>query len=161
MNLLQRRPLAASAPSQTPRRVLLGGLGLLLFAYGQFEQAVFAALGQLWQGVGPLAGPGAGATGELNGLSTHGLPVGITYRLLYCGLSGLMLHVLLRGRRTWWVVGGYAVALSGSMVLLVLGQQAGWPVARAQGHQVLDLVCSPLPLVAGYVLRTLPGGIRS
>jgi hypothetical protein len=60
---------------------------------------------RLWQRVLPLLGTVDGSNAALNGLSTHGLPVGITYRLLYCGMSLLVLHVLLRGRHTRWAVG--------------------------------------------------------
>jgi len=161
MNQLESPPLSPLGLSNTPRRVLLGGLGLLLFALGQFEESVFAFLVYLWQRVLPLTGPVSKGALAPDGLSTHGLPVGITYRLLYCGLSVLVLYVLLRGRHTWWVVGSYGIALTVSMVLLLVGQQAGWALASLQGHQLLDLVCSPLPLLAGYVLRTLPGSLKT
>jgi len=154
MNPLETHP---QAPSNMPRLMLLGVLGLLLFALGQFQESVFALLMRLWQQMLHLSGQAAGGTMAPNGLSKHGLPVGITYRLLYCGLSVLILHVLLRGRRTWWIAGGYGVALTVGMVLLLVGKLAGWPLALSKGYYVLGLVCSPLPLLVGYMLKTLPG----
>jgi hypothetical protein len=46
------------------------------------------------------------------------------------------------------------------MTLLVLGQQASWALANQQGHHLLDLGCSPLALLAGYVLVTVQGSAK-
>jgi hypothetical protein len=138
--------LASCIAQKWPRRGLLLGLGLLLFALGQFQDAVFAGLMYAWQ----LVPGGTKSAGQ--GLSTHGLPVGISYRLLYCGLSTLTLHILLHGRATRLVAAGYALTLLASMLLLLLGQRMTLPLASEQGHRLLDLICSPLPLLLVYAI---------
>jgi hypothetical protein len=143
-----------SAPSAPVRlsgrhKLALGGLALLLFGLGQFDEAVFAGLSAGWQGLLPRVG------GVVPGLSTHAWPVALSYRLLYVGGSVGFLHVALHGRGTKWLTGSYAAALTLSVLLLLVGQRTGLAVVSAQGHRLLDLVCSPLALLLGYVLFTL------
>jgi hypothetical protein len=151
--------LALSLPQPWPRRGLLLGLGLLLFALGQFEEAVFAGLTHVWQLVPDALSPADWRQGQPSGLSTHGLPVGISYRLLYCGLSVLVLHVLLRGRTTRLVAMSYASALLLSWLLLLLGQRMSSILASEQGHRLLDLLCSPLPMLLAYAI-TIVGNLN-
>jgi len=144
--------LAESAAQKWPRRALLLGLGLLLFALGQFQDAVFAGLTYAWHFLPNGTGPADGSQTQPPGLSTHGLPIGISYRLLCCGLSTLILHVLLRGRATRLVAAGYTLALLASLLLLLLGQRMSLPLASEQGHRLLDLICSPLPMLLAYAM---------
>lgn len=129
-------------------RGLLGAalIGLLL-SLGLLEADVFAALGRLWHpGSAPAAVPG---------LTTHGLPVALSYRLLYAVLNVALLHLLLRGRFTRVAaasyIGGYAVSVG----LLVLGQWAGRPAAAIAAHRVLDVLSSPLPILFAFPLAVL------
>jgi hypothetical protein len=136
----------AESTQKWPRRWLLLGLGLLLFALGQFQDTIFAGLTHIWQLV-----PG-GTRSTDQGLSTHGLPVGVSYRVLYCSLSTLILHVLLRGRVTSLVSIGYVLSLLVSLALLLAGRYMSLPLANEQGHRLLDLVCSPLPMLLAYAI---------
>ena len=120
--------------------VLVGALAGL----GLFEEAVFAALGQLWH-------PGRAAA-AVPGLTTHGLPVAVSYRLLYAMLNVALLHVLLRGRYTATAGLGYAAGYAVSVGLLLLGRQAGLPAAATTAHRLLDLLSSPLPVLFAYPL---------
>jgi hypothetical protein len=138
--------LAESTTQKWPRRWLLLGLGLLLFALGQFQDTIFAALTHIWQ----LVPGGMRSVGQ--GLSTHSLPVGISYRVLYCSLCTLILHVLLRGRATPLVSIGYVLSLLVSLLLLFAGRYMNLPLANEQGHWLLDLVCSPLPMLLAYAV---------
>ena len=136
------------------RRLVIVGLALFLFCLGQFQELVFTGLTTGWQAVQQALGlSAAGPTG--GSLSTHGLVVGLTYRLLYVLLSILLLHLLIRGRGTRFVVVGYVVGLGLSMGLLLLGQRAGLPLATEQGHRLLDLLSSPLAWVLFYGLLRL------
>jgi hypothetical protein len=134
------------------QKLALAGLGLALFGLGQFDEDIFAGLSAGWQGLVTSVG---GTSGVVPGLSTHALPVALSYRLLYSGASVAFLHVALHGRGTKWLAGTYAAALTVSMVLLLLGQLASLPLASAQAHRLLDLVSSPLALVGSYALFTL------
>ena len=147
--------LAESTKQKWLRRGLLLGLGLLLFALGQFQEAVFSSLTHAWQLVPDALGSAGWLQGQPSSLSTHGLPVGISYRLLYCGLSALILHMLLRGHATRLVTAGYAAALLLSLLLLLLGQRMSLPLASEQGHRLLDLICSPLPMLLPYFIRVV------
>lgn len=126
--------------------MLVVGLVVVLAGLGLFEEAVFAALGQLWY-PGSAAGPAA-----VPGLTTHGLPVASSYRLLYAGLNVALLHVLLRGRYTRAAGLGYAAGYAVSVGLLLLGRQAGLPAAAVTAHRLLDLLSSPLPVLFAYPL---------
>lgn len=122
---------------------LVGGL----LSLGLFEADVFAILGRLWHpGGAPVAVPG---------LTTHGLPVAISYRLLYALLNLALVQLLLRGRFTKAAGAGYAVGYVLSVGLLVLGQRAGLPAAAIAAHQVLDVLSSPLPVLFALPLAML------
>ncbi len=131
------------------------GLGLALFGMGQFDEGVFALLTRAWQDVLSGLGPAQAQWVEPSGLSTHGVLVGLSYRLLYILLSIALLHVLLRGRHTRAIALGYGLAFGLSLVLLLLGQRAGLPLVSVQGHRLLDLLSSPLALVLLYGLILL------
>jgi len=156
----QAPPLVAcvSSPPTKARfswleKLTLLGLGLLLFGLGQFDAVVFAGLSFGWQVlVASLGGAPSGVLPGASGLSTHALPVALSYRLLYTGVSLYFLHVALRGRGTKWLASGYAVVLTVSMLLLLLGQRTGSTFASAQAHRLLDLVCSPLAFLGSYVI---------
>lgn len=127
-------------------RLLVAVLVVALAGLGLFEEAVFAALGHLWH-------PGsAAASAALPGLTTHGLPVAISYRLLYAVLNVALLHVLLRGRYTTTAGLSYAAGYAVSVGLLLLGRQAGLPAAATTAHRLLDLLSSPLPVLFAYPL---------
>lgn len=119
----------------------------LLLGLGLFEEEVFAALGRLWH-------PG-GAPAAVPGITTHGLPVAISYRLLYAVLNVALLRVLLRGRYTKAAVVAYAAGYVAGAGLLWLGQRAGGPIASLTGHRVLDVLSSPLPVMFAYPLALL------
>jgi hypothetical protein len=144
------RPLQFSA--SWFRKLGLATLGLLLFGLGQFEQLVFAVLAQAWQAL--LPGAGATAWGVVPGLSTHVLPVAVSYRLVYVAVSVLLLHVWLRGQAIIWIALMYASALALSVGLLLAGHVSGLALAPA-AHHLLDLVSSPLALVLAYGIVTL------
>lgn len=128
------------------RRLLVATLIILLASVGMFEEAVFAALGQWWH-------PGtAAAAAAVSGLTTHGLPVAISYRLLYAALNVALLHVLLHGRCTAAAGLAYAAGYAVSVGLLLLGRQAGLPAAATTAHRLLDLLSSPLPVLLAYPL---------
>lgn len=145
-----------SPPSNPPRRLNAGvrwaGLGFfggLLVLLGQFQEQVFAGLGRLGGVVGL-----PGALGPARGLSQHSLPSSVIYHLLYAGASIGVLHLLLRGRGTWRVVGGFGAALLLGTALVVAGRLAGGAALAAQGHLLLDFASSPLALLAGYALAS-------
>lgn len=148
-------PGSSARPRPRPawgRRLLVAALIALLLGLGLFEETVFAALGRLWHpGGGPVAVPG---------ITTHGLPVAASYRLLYAGLNVALLHLLLRGRYTKAAVGSYAAGYAASAGLLLLGQRAGWPVAAVTGHRVLDVLSSPLPVLFAYPWAALAGAAK-
>ncbi len=121
----------------------------LLLGLGLFEEEVFTALGHLWH-------PG-GAPAVVPGITTHGWPVAISYRLLYAVLNVALLHLLLHGRYTVAAVLGYAAGYVAGAGLLWLGQRAGLPVAALTGHRVLDVLSSPLPVMFAYPLALLAG----
>jgi len=121
---------------------------VLLLGLGLFEDEVFAALGRLWH-------PGGGAPAAVSGLTTHGLPVAISYRLLYAALNVALLHLLLRGRATKAAVAGYAVGYAAGAGLLLLGHRAGLPGATVMAHRLLDVLSSPLPIMVAYPLALL------
>ncbi|RIY13473.1 hypothetical protein D0T11_02220 [Hymenobacter rubripertinctus] len=134
--------------------MLLVSLALFLFCLGQFQELAFAGLTTGWQAVQHAFG--VSAAGPASGsLSTHGLVVGLAYRLLYVLLSILLLHLVLRGQGTRFVALGYAGGLGLSVGLLLLGQRAGLPLATEQGHRLLDLLSSPLAWVLFYGLLRL------
>lgn len=145
-------PVAANKLS-AERLVVALALGLALFGLGQFDEPVFGVLSRGWQAVVGGIGPAAQWLVQPSGLSTHGLVVGLTYRLLYMGVSITLLHVLLRGRHTHAIVLGYALALGLILGLLLLGQRADW--AAVQGHRLLNLISSPLALLLLYGLVLL------
>jgi hypothetical protein len=149
---------SVSAPPTPARfsgrqKLVLVALGLALFGLGQFDEAIFAGLSAGWRGL--VASVGGTPSAVVPGLSTHALPVALSYRLLYTGVSIGFLHVALHGRGAKWLAISYAVALTLSMGLLSLGQLASLPLASAQAHRLLDIVCSPLALLCGYALFTL------
>ena len=127
------------------RRLLVATLIILLASLGMFEEAVFAALGQWWH-------PGTAAAAAAPGLTTHGLPVAISYRLLYAALNLALLHVLLHGRCTAAAGLAYVAGYAVSVGLLLLGRQAGLPAAATTAHRLLDLLSSPLPVLLAYPL---------
>ncbi|WP_236943119.1 hypothetical protein [Hymenobacter sp. PAMC 26628] len=118
----------------------------MLVLLGQFQEEVFTVLTRAWWAAGAPGAPG---------LSQHGLPASVTYHLLYAGASAGALHVLLRGRGTRWVVGGFSAALVAGLGLLAWGHAAHWPVATEQGHLLISAASSPLALLAGYALALL------
>ena len=140
----------AAAPPAWPRRLLVAALAAALLGLGLFEETVFAALGHLWH-------PGGGAPAAVPGLTTHGWPVALSYRLLYAGLNVALLHLLLRGRGTKAAALGYAAGYAAGAGLLWLGQRAGLPIASLTGHRVLDVLSSPLPVLFAYPLALLAG----
>ena len=131
------------------------GLGLVLFGLGQFDEVVFAGLTRGWQAGLVQLGPAAQRLMQPSGLSTHGVLVGLSYRLLYVLVSLLLLQVLLRGRHTRASALAYALAFGLSLGLLLLGQRAGLAGAAVQGHRLLDLLSSPLALLLLYGLALL------
>ena len=131
------------------------GLGLVLFGLGQFDEFVFAGLTRGWQAGLAQLGPAAQRLMQPSGLSTHGVAVGLSYRLLYVLVSLLLLHVLLRGHHTRASALAYALAFGLSLGLLLLGQRAGLAGAAVQGHRLLDLLSSPLALLLLYGLALL------
>ena len=142
--------MAPASPSPRPawgRRLLVAALIVLLLGLGLFEEEVFATLGRLWH-------PGGGAPAAVPGLTGHGWPVAISYRLLYAMLNVALLHLLLRGRYTKAAVAGYAVAYAASVGLL-LSQRAGLPAAAVTAHRLLDVLSSPLPVMFAYPLAIL------
>jgi len=145
--------MSLSSPIRPPaawsRRLLVAGLVGLLAGLGLFEEAVFAALGHLWHPGRPAA------AAALPGLTTHGLPVAISYRLLYAVLNVALLHVLLHGRSTKGALAGYAAGYVVSVLLLLLGQRAGLPAATTTAHRLLDVLSSPLPLMFAYPFALL------
>ncbi|MFD1469530.1 XrtX-associated membrane protein [Hymenobacter caeli] len=146
-------PASPPGPGPGPaggRRLLVAGLIALLLGLGLFDEAVFAALGRLWH-------PGGGAAAAVPGLTTHGWPVAISYRLLYAGLNVALLHLLLGGRYTKAAALGFAGGYAAGAGLLWLGQRAGLPVAALTGHRVLDVLSSPLPVMFAYPLALLAG----
>jgi hypothetical protein len=157
MNQTATLVAGVSAPPTPARfsgyqKLALVGLGLLLFGLGQFDEDIFAGLSAGWQGLVTSVG---GTSGVVSGLSTHALPVALSYRLLYTGVSVGFLHVALRGRGTKWLAGSYTAALTISLLLLLVGQRASLSLASVQAHRLLDLVCSPLALLISYALFTL------
>ncbi|WP_019946927.1 XrtX-associated membrane protein [Hymenobacter aerophilus] len=130
-------------------------LGLVLFGLGQFDEPVFTVLTRGWQAVVGGLGPTAQRLVQPSGLSTHGVIVGLTYRLLYMLVSIALLHVLLRGRHTRAIVLGYALAFGLSLALLLLGQRGGVEWAAVQGHRLMDLISAPLALLLLYGLVLL------
>lgn len=152
----ENQPATVTANRLGPWRLLAAlGLGLGLFALGQFDETVFAALTRGWQAVLGSLGPTAQPLVQPSGLSTHGVVVGLTYRLLYVLVSIMLLHVLLRGRHTRALVLGYAGAFVLSLALLLFGQRTGWVGATVQGHRLLDVLSSPLALLLFYGLGVL------
>lgn len=127
----------------------MAALVALLFGLGLLEDKVFTALGHLWH-------PG-GAQAAVPGITTHGLPVAISYRLLYAVLNVALLHLLLRGRYTKAAVLAYAAGYVTGASLLWLGQRVGLPIAALTGHRVLDVLSSPLPVMFAYPLALLTG----
>lgn len=132
----------------------LAFFAVVLVVLGQFQEEVFAVLTHLWRAPGALVG-GAVPTPGAPGLSQHSLPASVTYHLLYAGASAGALHVLLRGRGTRWVVGGFGVALVLGVGLLAAGRAGHWPTATEQGHLLIGAASSPLALLAGYALALL------
>ncbi len=149
-------PATAATGRLGPGRLLAAlALGLALFALGQFDESVFTALTHGWQVVLGGLGPVAQRLVQPSGLSTHGVLVGLTYRLIYIVVSLVLLHVLLRGRHLRAIALGYALLFALSLVLLLLGQRAGWAFATVQGHRLMDLLSSPLGLLLLYGLALL------
>lgn len=149
---------AIAQPALSQRRLLLLIVGGALFLWGQFEEPVFALLTSGWHMVFSWVGQpawGAARHAAVPGLTTHGLPVAMSYRVLSCSLSVLLLHLLLRGHRIRWIAGFYSVALVASMLLLLLGREANLPFATQQGHGLLDLICSPVAVLLTYVCLAL------
>lgn len=140
---------ASVARSPGPYRLLVAALVALLLGLGLFEEEVFDALGRLWH-------PG-GAPAAVPGITTHGWPVAISYRLLYAVLNVALLHLLLHGRYTVAAVLAYAAGYAAGAGLLWLGQRAGLPIAALTGHRVLDVLSSPLPVMFAYPLALLMG----
>lgn len=136
-------------PAAWSRRLLVAGLVVLLAGLGLFEEAVFAALGHLWH-------PGCpAAAAAVPGLTTHGLPVAISYRLLYAVLNVALLHLLLHGRYTKGALASYAAGYAVSVGLLLLGRLAGLPTAATTAHRLLDVLSSPLPVMFAYPFALL------
>lgn len=138
---------SVSPPAARSRRLLVAGLVVLLAGLGLFEEAVFAALGHFWHPGRPAA--------ALPGLTTHGLPVAISYRLLYAVLNVALLHLLLHGRYTKGALVSYAAGYAVSVGLLLLGRQAGLPAAATTAHRLLDMLSSPLPVMFTYPFALL------
>lgn len=135
------------------RYLAVGGLGVVLLLFGQFDEWLFAELTRVWHSVFTLFG--YTSPPPVQHLSTHSLPVAISYRLLYAGCSVLLLHVLLRGQATRWLIGGYLAILLVSFLLLLVGRATGLAFATWQAHWLLDLLSSPLAVLLVYVLATL------
>jgi hypothetical protein len=139
-------------------------LGVILFGMGQFEQQVFAGLTWLWgSGISlshlPLREEVLQA-GTQAQLTTHGLPVALTYRLLYLLLSLRLLKVLLRGQHLQVIVLAYSVAFLAALTLLLAGKSLPWDLGAVLGHQLLDFLCSPLAVLIAYPLVLLAQGER-
>ena len=146
-------PLASSL---VLRRFVLLSLGVLLFGLGQFEQPIFAVLTQAWQAVFTGLGQAQWDAVTQPGLSTHSLPVALSYRLLYGSLNVVLLYLLLGGQRTLRLVSWCNAGVLGVGTLLIgLGQAAQLPLVSRQGHLLIDLVCSPLFLLLVWALLRL------
>lgn len=139
----------ARPPFAWSRRLLVAGLVILLAGLGFLEEEVFAALGQLWHPGSPAA------AAAVPGLTTHGLSVAISYRLLYAVLNVALLHLLLHGRYTKVALVAYAAGYVASVVLLLLGQRASLPAVTLTAHRLLDMLSSPLPVMFAYPLAIL------
>ena len=137
------------------RWLALAFFGVVLVVLGQFQEEVFAVLTRAWRAAGALVSGPWSSTAGAPGLSQHSLPASVTYHLMYAGASAGALHVLLRGRGTRWVVGGFGAALVVGLGLLALGRAGHWPVATEQGHLLISAASSPLALLAGYALALL------
>jgi len=142
-------PTSIARPPAIGRRLLVAALVIGLASPGLFEEEIFAALGQLWH-------PGSdAASAAVPGFTTHGLPVAMSYRLLYAGLNVALLHLLLHGRYTKAALMSYATGFVASAGLLLLGQVTGLPAAAITAHWLLDLLSSPLPVLFAYPLAII------
>ncbi|MFD1469913.1 XrtX-associated membrane protein [Hymenobacter caeli] len=147
------RKAVAPAPQRArwPRWLALLGLAGLLFLMGECDEAIYAGLARGWHGALAVVGRADwAAAGSTPGLSQHGWPVAMSYRLLYFGLNVLTLHVLLRGRGTRAITAGYGAALVLCLALVLGGYAAHLPWLASQGHLLLGIVCSPLALMLIY-----------
>ena len=143
-------PTSIARPhSAWSRRLLVAVLVILLAGLGFYEEELFAALGHLWH---PSS---TAASVALPGLTTHGMPVAISYRLLYAVLNVGLLHLLLHGRYTKVALVSYAAGYIANVGLLLLGQRAGLPAATITAHRLLDMLSSPLPVMFAYPLAIL------
>ncbi|AIZ62810.1 hypothetical protein PK28_02340 [Hymenobacter sp. DG25B] len=144
--------------SRILRKLVLLLLGSGLFVLGQFDEQVFTGLARLWRAGMALMGP-AGQyllqAGTHTQLTSHGMPVALTYRVLYLGLSILLLRVLLRGRFQWQIVLAYAGAFLTGCMLLAVGQGLHLQVMSLLAHQLIDFLCSPLAVLLAYPLLVL------
>ena len=146
-------PLAGGGRPLTPARWFVAGcLVLVLFVVGVESETIFAALTRGWQagfevlGLGPVLARWQQGTSAL--VTKRSLPAMATYSLAYVGLCLLLLHVLLRGRRTRWAAQLYG-ALLGLYILLMLGGRLGGNQAWAfnASRRIIDFVVSPLPVM--------------
>jgi hypothetical protein len=133
--------------------MVLCGLLLLL---EPFAPLVFAGLQQVWGGFFDRLSMGYWLqVGSGSGLTTHGLPIALTFRLLYFLLNGSVLTLVL-GLRYWRRIALTLAVLFGvGGLLLVIGNAASLSLFSQGGHQAIDLVCSPLALAIAYPLRVL------
>ena len=130
------------------RWTILAVLGALLFAMGQFDDAIYAGLTRGWLALtGRAGGQAASAAPDV---SQHLWAVALAYRLLYYGLNVAALHVLLRGRGTRQIALGYGALLVVCLGLLLGGHAARLPWVAGQVHNLLGIVCSPLALMLIY-----------
>lgn len=144
------RPPREARPPARPwaHWLALAFFGVVLVFLGQFQEAIFEVLTRGWNAVGALVG-WAGLT---TAPGQRSMPASATYHLAYTGATAAALHLLLRGRGTPWVLGGFGVALAVGLGLLAWGHAAHWPGATEQGHLFVSVASSPLALLAGYAL---------
>lgn len=141
----------AKPRARWPRWAALAGLGLLLFLIGQFDDSVYAGLTRGWRAVLAAVGqPEWAVASRAPDISVHSWPVALSYRLLYCGLTVLTLHVLLQGRGTRWIVLGFGAVLAACLLLLLAGHVARLPWLTQQVHSLLNTVCSLQALMVIY-----------
>ncbi|MGI4887398.1 MAG: XrtX-associated membrane protein [Janthinobacterium lividum] len=129
----------------------LAFFGAVLVLLGQFQEAIFVELTRGWNAVGALVG----WAGLITAPGLRSMPASATYHLAYTAATAAALHLLLRGRGTPWVLGGFGAVLAAGLGLLAWGHAAHWPGATERGHLLISVVSSPLALLAGYALALL------
>jgi hypothetical protein len=132
---------------------LIGGL---LMA-GVYDEAIFAVLTRLWQGLLGAFGLGEQATALQQSMhqsvAKRFLPALVTYAGLYLLTCLVILRLLLPPAKWRLALVFYAAVGAAYVALVVVGKLAGNAVwAYRLGRHLLDFVVSPLPIAALLVL---------